>query len=257
MIEADRVLSTPPLNSSSIQETNPPPEARAESVDSFSHQPAIRQPESRNLVSESRKPVNGLSRRAALAGVAMLPAGVVGIPTAATAACADAELITLGRQLEPLVDAYYVARRPWACALTQRNSELEKRFGSPADRGYQNPPEYESAAKELDDRLGLDEAGDRLHVAFEKIETIAKAIEGMPCRSIEGLRAKALVAFWEVAPLCADDAEFHFEDAYPFQRLFLAVAELCGLNGKIAATGFEMPNIDCIDEDGEDEGEEA
>jgi hypothetical protein len=41
MIEADRVLSTPPLNSSSIQEANPPPEARAESVDSFSHQPGI------------------------------------------------------------------------------------------------------------------------------------------------------------------------------------------------------------------------
>jgi hypothetical protein len=56
MIEADSVLSTPPLNSSSIQEASPPPEARAESLDSFSHQPAIRQPESRTLTSESVKP---------------------------------------------------------------------------------------------------------------------------------------------------------------------------------------------------------
>jgi hypothetical protein len=228
---------------------------RAESVDSFSHQPAIGQPEGQALVSESRKPAKGLSRRAALAGLAALPAaGAVTMPVSALAVSADAELIALGRQLEPLVDAYYAARRPWACALTQRNSELEERFGSAADRGYQNPPEYESAAKELDDRLGLDAARDRLNVAFEKIEPIAKAIQGMPCRSIEGLQAKALVAFWEVAPLCADDAEFHFEDAYPFQRLFCAVAEFCGLNGKIAATGFDMP---CTDFSDEDDGEEV
>lgn len=255
MIEADRVHSTPPTNSSSIQNTNPPPEARAESVDSFSHQPGIGQPESLNLTSESARPVEGLSRRAALAALATLPAGALTMPASALAVSADAELIALGKQLEPLVDAYYAARRPWACALTQRKSELEERFGSAADRGYQVPPEYKAAAKELDDRTGLDEAGDRLHVAFEKIEPIAKAIEGMPCTSIEGLRAKALVAFWEVAPLCADDAEFHFEDAYPFQRLFCAVAEFCGLNSKLAATGFDMPCTDFSDQ--ADEGEKA
>jgi hypothetical protein len=42
MIEADRVLSTPPLNSPSIQDTNPPPVALRESTDSFSHQHGIR-----------------------------------------------------------------------------------------------------------------------------------------------------------------------------------------------------------------------
>jgi len=41
--------------------------------------------------------------------------------------------------------------------------------------------------------------------------------------------------------LCAGDTEFHFADEYPFQRLFCAVAEFCGLDAKIAATGFEMP----------------
>jgi hypothetical protein len=81
MDQADRVLSTPPLNSSSIQKANPPSEARAESVDSFSHQPAIGQRESGNLTSESGKPAKGLSRRAALAGLAMLPAA---LPVAAT-----------------------------------------------------------------------------------------------------------------------------------------------------------------------------
>jgi hypothetical protein len=80
MIQADSVLSTPPLNSSSIQEANLPPVVLGESVDSFSHQPAIGQPESQNLTSESRKPAKGLSRRAALAGLAVLP---VALPTVA------------------------------------------------------------------------------------------------------------------------------------------------------------------------------
>jgi hypothetical protein len=227
---------------------------RAESVDSFSPPPAIGQPESQSLTGESGKAAGGLSRRAALAGLAALPAaGAVTMPASALAVSADAELIALGKQLEPLVDAYYAARRPWARALVQRNNKLEERFGSPADRDYEYTPEYWAAAEELD-RTSLNGAADRLHVAFEKIETIAKAIEALPCTSIEGLRAKALVAFWEVAPLCAGDTEFHFQDAYPFQRLFSAVAEVCGLNGKIAETGFNLPDI-CADDDQDDEEE--
>src|ERR1700742_4989242 len=59
MIEADRVLSTPPTNTSATLEVNPPPEARAESVDSFSHQSAIGQPGSGKRTSESPKPPEG------------------------------------------------------------------------------------------------------------------------------------------------------------------------------------------------------
>ncbi len=56
MAKADRVHSTPPLNSSPIQAGDPP---RAESVDSFSHQPATRQPDRENRISESRKGPKG------------------------------------------------------------------------------------------------------------------------------------------------------------------------------------------------------
>jgi len=205
---------------------------------------------------EARKPAEGLSRRMALAGLAALPASAVAIPATASAAGADAELIALGKKIEPLVDAYYDKRKPWSQALVQRNSELDERFGEPADRSIHTPPGYAAVEKEIDDRVGMDAAADQLHVVFENVEPIARAIEALTCTSVEGLRAKALVAFWEIAPLCAGDTQFHFEDAYPFQRLFVAVAELCGLNGKIAATGFEMPNIDVEEDDGE-EGEEA
>jgi hypothetical protein len=46
---------------------------RAESVDSFSHQAGIGQPESAKPASESPKPAEGLSRRTLLGAIAVLP----------------------------------------------------------------------------------------------------------------------------------------------------------------------------------------
>jgi hypothetical protein len=90
---------------------------------------------------------------------------------------------------------------------------------------------------------------------------LEKAINAASVTSIEGLRAKALVAFREVSPLSAGSSKFFFEDEYPFQLLFTAVAELCGLKDKMAATGYELPDIamvdDDSDDDSDDEGEEA
>jgi hypothetical protein len=83
MQEADSVRSTPPLNSSSIQAGNPPLEACGESVDSFSHQPAIGQPEDQNRASESGKRSDGLSRRNMLCAMAVLPVGLP-VPVVAT-----------------------------------------------------------------------------------------------------------------------------------------------------------------------------
>ena len=76
-----------------------------------------------------------------------------------------------------------------------------------------------------------------------------------PLPRSRGFRAKALVAFYEIAPLCAGDTEFSFEDAYPFQQLFTAVAEVCGLKGKMAATGYKLPDVS--DDDSDEEGAEA
>ena len=60
----------------------------------------------------------------------------------------------------------------------------------------------------------------------------------------------------------ANENESSFDDAYPFQRLFTAVAEVCGLTGKVAATGHELPDIGIVeaapdDDDADDEGQEA
>ena len=225
---------------------------RAESVDSFSLQTGIGQRERECRVSESRRPTEGLSRRVVLAGVASAAAlPIAAASPAAAAQTIDAELIELGARFEPLVDRYYVARKLWARSMVAAHTERDREYG--VDQDY--TPEHFAALSKCCERSGVDEAAATLHAVFEDMEPLMKAINAAPVNSIEGLRAKALVALWEVAPLCAGDTEYSFEDAYPFQQLFTAVAELCGLKGKIAATGYALPDID--GDDLGDEGEEA
>jgi hypothetical protein len=55
-------------------------------------------------------------------------------------------------------------------------------------------PEYIAAADEVDDRVGLRQADDQLSAIWEQIDPLRDAINAMPCTSIEGLYAKALLA---------------------------------------------------------------
>jgi hypothetical protein len=180
---------------------------------------------------------------------------------AAAAQTLDAELIELGARFEPLVDRYYVAHRRWSRLLAQAHADQEAEFGPPADRNYQDTPEIRAAWSERCDRSGLNDADDRLSAIGIEREPIQFAIDALPVNSIEGLRAKALVAFFNVQPLCAGDTEYHFQDDVAFQQLFTAVAEFCGLKDKVAATGYKLPDIamadDDSDDDSDDEGEEA
>src|SRR5450755_3930438 len=186
------------------------------------------------------------------------------VPAAAASLAAqprDVDLIELGARFEPLVDRYYVAHRRWSATLAQAHAEHDAEFGDPADRDFAHPPEIRNAFADSCERSGADAAGKALHAIFKEMAPLANAINAASVTSIEGLRAKALVAFWEVAPLGAGDSEFTFDDAWPFQQLFTAVAELCGLKDKMAATGYELPDIGMVeaapDDDSDDEGEEA
>jgi hypothetical protein len=228
MTQADRVHSTPPTNTS--------PTRRA-----------------------------FINTIAALPIVAAAPAAgdfvideVGGPPAARTL---DAELIELGARFEPLVDRFFVAHRRWSDSLAQAHAEHDREFGDPADRNYEYPPLICAAFEDSCKRSGAHEAGDALSAIHDEMKQLASAIKAASVNSIEGLRAKALIAFYEVAPLSAGDPEFYFGDAYPFQQLFAAVAEVCGLEGKMMATGYDLPDIamvdDDSDDDSDDEGEEA
>jgi hypothetical protein len=133
--------------------------------------------------------------------------------------------------------------------LVAAHAEHDQEFGDPASRNY-DAPEIRKAFEDSCERSGANVAGNALSAIWEEMKPLANAINVSPVTSIEGLRVKALVAFWEVAPFSADQTEFSFDDAYPFQQLFTAVAEVCGLKGKIAATGYELPDIDTGDEGG-------
>jgi hypothetical protein len=199
------------------------------------------------------------TRRAFINTIAALP---IAAAAPAAAQTLDAELIELGARFEPLVDRYYVAHRRWSRLLAQAHVDQEAEFGSPAERNYQDTPEISAAWRERCDRSGLNEADDRLSAIGIEREPIQFAIDALPVSSIEGLRAKALVAFFNVTPLCAGDTEYYFQDEVAFQQLFTAVAELCGLKDKLAATGYELPDIPVMvdenfDDDSDDEGEEA
>ena len=115
--------------------------------------------------------------------------------------------------------------------MVAAHAEHDREFRTPAGLDYEYSPEMIKALVDSCERSGTSEADDALSAIHEEMEPLANAINKAPVNSIEGLRAKALVAFWEVAPEGADDTEFSFEDAYPFQQLFTAVAELCGLKG--------------------------
>jgi hypothetical protein len=226
MIQADRVLSTPP--------TNTP-------------------------IDSKRRRFLTVAAGASVASVGALTVAAMPATAPGRPAC-DAELIELGARFEPLVDRYYVARRRWARALQAAHDEHEQKFGSWEDRD----PETPAVAKAFHDsckRSGTDAAGEALHAVFKEMTPLANAINAASVSSIEGFRAKALVAFWEAEPLVSDENEFSFDDAYSFQRLFTAVAELCGLTGKMAATGYTLPDIGLIeaapDDDSDDDGEEA
>jgi hypothetical protein len=162
-------------------------------------------------------------------------------------------LIELGRRLEPLVDLYYAKRKAWASASSASHAEIERKFGAPEERGYRDTPEIAAASAEIVARHGVYEADEALFSLAQEMLPLESAINALPVKSVEGLRAKTIVAFREVAPLSNDSTQFSFDDAYPFQQLFKAVAELCGLNDKIASTGFSLPEVSTDGDDG-DEG---
>jgi hypothetical protein len=193
------------------------------------------------------------TRRNILGTIAAAGATALTLAPAAAAQTLDAELIELGTRFEPLVDRYYLAQRRWSGSLVRAHAEHDREFGDPADRNYEYPPEIVAAFSDSCERSGASEADDALSAIHEQMKPLADAINAATVTSIEGLRAKALVAFWEVAPLCAGDTEFSFEDAYPFQQLFTAVAELCGLKDKMLATGYELPDIAMVDDDSDDD----
>jgi hypothetical protein len=233
MTKADRVLSTPPTNTSA---TNPKSSRRGFLVHAA-----------------------GVAAGGAAIG-AGLPLPVAGFPTAAAPAL-DAELVELGRKYELLLDKFFPAHRDWSRGAALAGAEQDAEFCLPKDRGYRYTQEMSAAHDRRLEDTGASQANDRMDAATLEMEPIEHAINCLPVSSIEGLRAKALIALHEIRPVIAGETEYDFQNEVAFQQLFTAVAELCGLKGKMAATGYELPDIGMVeaapDDDSDDDGEDA
>jgi hypothetical protein len=190
-----------------------------------------------------------LTRRAFINTIAALPIAAM---APAGAQPLDADLIELGAQFEPLLEQYYIAHWRWSAALAKANADHGAEFGTPAERGFAYPPEVAVGFSDCCERSGVDEASNALSAIHRRLVPLANAIVAAPVNTIEGLRVKALIIFWEAAPLQAGSAMYSFEDAGPFQWLFMTVAEICGLKDKIAATNYQLPEIEFTYDDEED-----
>ena len=180
---------------------------------------------------------------------------------AAAAQTLDAELIELGARFEPLVDRYYAARAIWA--RRDDTSSRPSTIGSSVSRRtgtYQDTPEIRAAWEEACERNGLQR---RVRARFGDLQGNGADRERHQ-RSVRhldrGTSRKGAGRVLGGRAVVRGDTEFSFEDAYPFQQLFTAVAELCGLKDKMAATGYALPDIGMVDAapcDSDDDGEEA
>jgi hypothetical protein len=174
-------------------------------------------------------------------------------PSAVAERAVDRELIEIGARFEPLLEQYYIAHWRWSAALAKANADHDAELGTPAERDFAYSPEVAAGFSDCCERWSVDEASDALSAIHRRMVPLANAIVAAPVNTIEGLRVKALIIFWEAAPLQAGSVEYSFEDAGPFQWLFMTVAEICGLKDKIAATNYQLPEIEfTYDEDEED-----
>jgi hypothetical protein len=185
------------------------------------------------------------TRRSFIHSIAAL--SIAAATPAATAQAIDADLIELGAQFEPLVDQFYVARKRWARSDVPAYAEYKTMVADHAE--CQGSFERHQAMDDCWERWSVEEPLVALLAIKERMEELTNAINAAPVSSIAGLRVKALAAFWQIAPEHSDDIEYSFDDRCSFQQLFTAVAELCGLNDKVAAVGYQLPDVAMADDD--------
>ncbi len=152
-------------------------------------------------------------------------------------------------------EGYYEAQAVWSPALAKAHAKVECKFGEPPYLDPEKGRRVQKAFEQACGEMGVDDASEKMEAIVKEIKRLSKVIHMLPVTSLEGLRAKALVAFWENAPLCAGDTEYDFSDEVVHQRLFVAVVQACGLADRVADKGYVLPHSQ-FDED-EDESEDA
>jgi hypothetical protein len=125
----------------------------------------------------------------------------------------DAALIALGERFEKLLLEHMDAWLEWAPRMRAAHAEAKDNM---------------SALAVAIQRTGCDVAQARMSELERDMQPLAEEIIAAPATSLAGLRAKALVAFWEALPATAShQGAFDFPDAS--WSLFEAVAGMTDL----------------------------
>jgi hypothetical protein len=104
----------------------------------------------------------------------------------------------------------------------------------------------------MDEQNGSSKAHNRLSEIHEEMEPLADLIRETAPETIEGLRAKTLVAIWDCQPsFSTHEGEFDFENEDSHRSLFHAAVAMTGLSEMVSAIGIRLQIDAGIPQDGE------
>jgi hypothetical protein len=184
------------------------------------------------------------------AGSAVLAlATVTPAPSAAMSANPDAEIVAAGKAFEPLLSRCLDAQFVWARLVRETGDERDAKF--PDDDFDVGSPKW-IFHSEVAKRNGCTEAADRLSAISQEMEPLSKLIREAAAETIEGLRAKTLVAIWDCQPDCAThEGGFEFSNERSHWSLFHAAVAVTGLSEMVSAIDIRLQVDAGIPQDGE------
>jgi hypothetical protein len=172
----------------------------------------------------------------------------------------DAEIIAAGKAFEPLLTKYLDVRFVWMRLAREGRAEMEAAFPDAEDNfegKIGRHPKWEFHRQVLD-RNGCTDTSNRLSAIYEEMQPLADLIGSSGAETIEGLRAKTLVAIWECQPMCAShDGHFDFDNPESHWSLFTAAVALTGLSDMVSALDERLQADATVFYDDETEDESA
>jgi len=171
----------------------------------------------------------------------------------------DAEIIAAANVFEPLLSKYLDVRFVWMRLAREGRADMEANFPRDEDDFDGLPGHHPKWAfhSQVLERNGCQEANDRLSAIHQEMEPLADLIRTSETVTIEGLRAKTLVAIWECQPMLAThDGCFDFDNPESHWSLFTAAVALTGLSDMVSSIDTRLQDDATISHE-EDEGEDV
>jgi hypothetical protein len=163
----------------------------------------------------------------------------------------DAEIIAAGKAFEPLLSKYLDAQFIWTRLSREARAETDAKFPSDDFDGPGENPKW-AFHLQMGEQNGCKQASARLSEIHEEMEPLADLIRETASETIEGLRAKTLVAIWDCQPIFAThEGGFDFSNKDSHCSLFHAAVVATGLSEMVSAIDIRLQVDAGIPQDGE------